>query len=211
MRIKKKTKPYKGYLPTPKTLMLFFQKDKGFDFAGFGSLIALASLCDWDIRHEAYACLKLTDDEIGRLWKCSPSTVWRIRKRLEKKGLMHTSEIGYPRLTHFELFDYQITKELAKEEFANSQEVIARTQELVAVKQGKIAKVQDNQDQNVPQSSRFSSKENVGVFQNSSGVPGELSEEDKEWIDRNTSEKFDAEFLDEVWGGYEEWAKNKKF
>lgn len=200
MKIKQKRKPYKGYLPTPKTLMLFFQKDKGFDFAGFGSLIALASLCDWDSRHESYACLKLTDDDIAHLWKCNPSTVWRIRKRLEKKGLIHTSDVGYPRLTYFELFDYQITKELAKQEFADSQELIAKTQELIAVKQGKIADVQDNQVQNDTQSSRFSSKENVGVSESESG---DISEGEHVWqgeLERRLSTPQALEVINEVFG-----------
>lgn len=191
--------------------MLLFQNNKTMDFSSFGFYIALASECDWDKRHAAYGCLKASNDELARMWHCSPSTIWRNKEGLKEIGLLFESETGYPRLGLFELFHPLVAKELAKLEFANSQDLIAQTQEKISNLHQIFANTQEDYVQKDPQSFNVSSKEDLGFFDREPGeerVASEPSEEDKAWMNSPAfEESVDKNALmnqvaDEVFGNW---------
>lgn len=186
MNINVKGKSYKGYIYFMRAIMLLFQNEnKSLDFGTLGTFIAIASECDWDRKHPTYGCLTKPDEYLARRWKCNPSTVWRKKMNLKRLGLLKETDSGLFRLCYIEWFEASVAKELAKEEFANSQEFIARTQDLVASSQRKIADVQAYQGYNDPQSFNVSSKENLSVgFRRDN----ELSNEDIERIARELAE-----------------------
>ena len=165
MKINVKAKPYKGYIFFPRVIMLRFKNENdALDFDALANFMAFASECVWDRKKlDYYGCLNKTDEELAIKWGCDLSTVWRKKMKLKKLGLLQESESGLLRLNYFEWFEAPIAKELAKQEIANSQELIARTQELIASSQRKIADVQDHQGYNDPQSFNVSSKEDLSV------------------------------------------------
>lgn len=181
-------KPYKGYVYFPRAIMLIFQRNKAIDFDGLGSFIAFALECDWDKKHPTYGLLVKPFDYLARKWHCNPSTVYRKRDKLVSLGLLKHEENGYVRLKYFEWFDPSISKELATMEFADSQDLIAQTQKLVANVQGKVADSQIVQDQFKPQSFNVSSKGNISVIQEESDTSTGLSKEDIDWINDNVHE-----------------------
>lgn len=82
---------------------------------------------------------------------------------LKKLGLLKETDSGLFRLHYIEWFEASVAKELAKQEFANSQELVAKTQELIASSQKDIADMQDVQGQDDTQSFNVSSKEDLSV------------------------------------------------
>jgi hypothetical protein len=192
-------------------ILIFQNTDNTLDFDALGLYLAVASECDWDKRHDNYGYLTKPDDYLAWRWGCNLSTVWRKKTKLKKLGLLSETNSGYLRLKYIEIFDSKIAGKLSKSKFSDSQEFIANVQERIAEMQAFNANSQDNQAQNDYQSSRFPSKKDLGFSDKSSGEPGDLSEGDKEWIDKNVSEKENDEFLNEVWSGYDKWAKDKKF
>lgn len=164
MKINVKAKPYKGYIFFPRVIMVLFKdENKSLDFGALGNFIAVASECDWDKKHPTYGCLNKTDEQLAIKWGCDLSTAWRKKMRLKQLGLLQESANGLLRLNYIEWFEAPVAKELAKQEIANSQELIARTQELIASSQRNIADMQEPQGHNDPQSFNVSSKEDLSV------------------------------------------------
>lgn len=183
MKINVKAKPYKGYIFLPRVIMLLFKNgNKSLDFGALGSLIAVASECDWDKKHPTYGCLNKTDEQLAVRWSCDLSTVWRKKMRLKQLGLLQESENGLFRLNYIEWFEAPTAKELARLEIADSQELIAKTQELIASSQRNIADMQEPQFHNYPQSFNVSSKEDLSVGFNGKGYSSdEIKKLEEAW------------------------------
>lgn len=180
--------------------MLMFQINNPLDFSSLGVFIAFASECDWDRRHPTYGCLTKPDDYLANKWGCNLTTVWRNKKKLRELGFLSKSELGYFRLSHIEWFDPRIAKELAKVEFADEQDFIAKTKELIAASQEKFAYLQDSQGYSDPQSFKFPSKGNIGVSESESG---EISEEERAWREEQARKSKEmSEVADEVFGNW---------
>lgn len=158
--MKLEAKPYKGYLPFLRAILLVFQK-KTLDITMLGAFIAIACECDWDIKHSTYGCLVKSDSYLATRWGCNLSTVHRRKKQLVGLNCLVETDQGYLRLNHMEWFQIQVAKTLGKEPFANSQDFIAETQKIVAQMQPKIANMQEKRGQNSLQSSNVSYKGNI--------------------------------------------------
>lgn len=165
MKINVKAKPYKGYVFFPRVIMVLFKDgNKSLDFGALGDFIAFAAECDWDKKHPTYGYLTKPDEYLASRWGCDISTIWRKKMKLKKLGLLRDTASGFLRLHYMEwLFEAHFAKELAKQEIANSQELVARTQELIASSQRNIADTQDVQGQDGTQSFNVSSKEDLSV------------------------------------------------
>jgi len=185
MKINVKAKPYKGYIFFPRVIMLSFISNNKLEFGILGDFIAFATECDWDKRHPTYGCLTKPDEYLARRWGCDLSTVWRKKKNLKKAGFLREADNGLLRLHFIEWFEAPIAKELAKQEFADSQELIAKTHEIIASSQSKIADMQEAQGDNDPQSFNVSSKEDLSV---GFSRDNSLSNEDIEEIARQLGE-----------------------
>ena len=123
MKINVKAKPYKGYIFFPRVLMLIFKRNNKLDFGALGEFIAFATECDWDKKHPSYGCMTKPDDYLARRWGCDLSTVWRKKLNLKELGLLKETDSGFLRLNYIEWLEAPLAKELAKQEFANSQEL----------------------------------------------------------------------------------------
>lgn len=154
-------KPYKGYIVIPRGMVLPFLKNLLRPHE-FGVFIIIAIECDWDRHHSTYGCLTKSDGELASRWGCDISTVWRYKKKLLKMGfLVHQDNLV--RVKYFEWFEAPFVRQLAKIPIATMQELIAKTQELIADMQGNIAYTQHSQGQNRSQSFNVSSKGNLRV------------------------------------------------
>jgi len=186
MKITQQIKPYKGYLHFPRALLLVF-KIESLDFGLLGAFIAFSTECDWDRHHDTYGCLTKPDEYLARKWGCNLTTVWRKKQQLLKRGCFEITKQGYYKLNYIEWFEPLIAKQLAKLALSTSQELIAKTQEIIANTNWNIADVQTTPSQNTDKSFKFPFKGNisVGLKEDNSG----LTDEDKEWINENIKEE----------------------
>src|SRR3990170_935919 len=177
MNINVKTrKPYKGFFCFSRVMLLLFQTGNNvLDFGALGSYIALVGEADWDRRHSTYGCITRSDEDLARKWNCDPSTVWRKKNQLKELGVLVKRDDGFYRVKHIELLELPTAMKLSKLVIADSQDLIAETQE--------------GQGQNSTQSFNVSSKDNLSYFQESPRVPEEELDRISKEIDEDWSKK----------------------
>jgi hypothetical protein len=180
-------KQYKGYICLPRAVLLIFMTNGAINFGALGSYITFASECDWDKKHATFACLTKPDDYLASKWGCNISTIWRQKNRLLELGLMEKNDIGYLRMKYFEWFEAATAKRLAKISIADSKDLIAKVQELIAEPHKNSADLQEYSGQKDTQSFNVSSKSNLGVI--SEDIDSGLSKEDIDWINENVTEE----------------------
>lgn len=158
---KMELKPYKGYIVIPRGIILPFL-GKPLHILEFGAFITIAIECDWDKDHSTYGCLTKSDMQLATRWGCNPTTVWRYKQRLFAMGLLvpHGTLV---KVKHFEWFEVLLAKQLAKEPLTSVQDLFAISQDIIANTQEDIAVMQKPQGQNTPQSFKVSSKGDLSV------------------------------------------------
>ena len=161
---------FKGYFPILRGIQLLF-KNQSLTFTQLGAYICFVAQADFDRRHKNYGIIIRDDETLGKEWGCSPTTVYRNRKQLIKKGLL-TEIDGLTRVTNFHMFDLEWIRLFAKQELPTLQTLFTKPQEEVAKEEFFIAELQKRKPQNTTQSSSISSK----------GISG-LPKEDVEDID----------------------------
>lgn len=163
MNIKMKPKPFKGYFPFLRAILLLFI-NRSLGFASLGAFLAFVSECDWDKKHTTYGLVTKTDQYLSAKWRCDPSTIWRRRQDLIEMGLFSYNEDGYLKLNYIDLFDLSYARKLGRMSFATPQELNEKMQEIIAKDQSNIADMQKKQDQSTLQNFNDSFKGNSGVL-----------------------------------------------
>lgn len=163
MKMKLRYDPnFKGYLPILRCIQLLL-KNRPLTLAQLGAYICFVAQADFDRRHKNYGIIIRDDETLAKEWGFSPTTVYRNRKQLIKKGLL-TERDGITRVTDFYMFDSDLVKLLAKQELSTLQALFTKPQEEVAKEEFLIAELQKRKPQNTTQSSNVSSKGELGLL-----------------------------------------------
>jgi len=159
MKLKYKTN-FVGYIPILRGIQLLL-KNKTLNFTQLGAYLCFVAQADFDRKHKNFRIILRDDYELASEWNCSPSTVYRRRMELIKKGLL-IEEDGVTKVTNFYMFELEWVKILAKLPLSTMQSLFTESQEEVAKEEFVIAEMHKKQDQKARQSSNNSSKGELG-------------------------------------------------
>lgn len=147
---------FKGYFPILRSIQLLL-KHQPLTLTQLGAYICFVAQADFDRRHKNYGIIIRDDATLAKEWGLSPTTVYRNRKQLIKKGLL-TELDGLTMVTNFHMFDLEWVRLFAKQELSTLQTLFTKPQEEVAKREFFIAELQKRKPQDTIQSSSFSSK-----------------------------------------------------
>jgi hypothetical protein len=94
-----------GFICIPRSILPGLVKELG--LSGLAKYIILLSQADFDKKHKHYSKIIRSDDKIGSEFGISPSTIYKSRSQLAKKGLViHDS--GVSSIPSMEAFDSRL-------------------------------------------------------------------------------------------------------
>lgn len=175
-------KPYKGYFPFLRAVILLFKTKKEINFNLLGSYLAFLIEADWDFKHLKYKYIEATDEELAEKWGCSLTTIWRKKKDLEQLGLLSKGRRKMTVVKHFELFERDVVNNLANVPFSNKDSFISVAEKEILKFHGKISKMKEKRVQEGLQSFKFSSKRDLSFPDSDNEI---ISDEDLDEIARN--------------------------
>lgn len=152
---------FKGYFPILRGIQLLL-KSLPLTLTQLGIYICFVAQADFDSRHKNYGIIIRDDETLAKGWGLSPTTVYRNRKQLIKKGLL-TEIDGLTKVTNFYMFDLEWARLFGKQELSTLQTLFTKSQEEVAKEEFFIAELQKSKLQNTTQSSSISSKGELGL------------------------------------------------
>lgn len=175
-------KPYKGYLPFLRAVILLFKTKKEVNFNLLGTYLAFLAEADWDCKHLKYKYIEATDEELARKWGCSLTTIWRKKKDLEQLGLLSKGRRKMVIVEHLELFERDIVNNLANVPFSDKDSFISVAEEEILKFRRKISKMKERRAQKGLQSFKLSSKRDLSSPDSNNEI---ISDEDLDKITRN--------------------------
>ena len=149
---------FKGFMSIPRCVQLLIPQEN-LSLAEFGAYVCLILQADFDNRHKNFGVIIRDDQELAEKLKLSPSTIYRHRKSLIDKGLLVT-ENENTRFPNFSAFNTSLLQTIAGGSPKLNVAILKLNNQLSKT-EPPIAKTQSNQDQNNPQSSNISSKDNL--------------------------------------------------
>lgn len=170
-----------GYLQLPRSTLLLLQ-ETDMDFADYGFYLFLVQIADWDKGHSTYGVVKKNDVELARITNCNPSTIGRRKQKLLKYGVIlleHDSHLM--KIVQYEKFTSRIAQKLSRQPIASSQDEFAQSQIVIADTQNRVAEMQKS-DLGSEHSFSSSFKDNLCFSETS------IPLEDQEWINENITE-----------------------
>lgn len=152
---------FKGYFPILRGILLLL-KNQTLTLTQLAAYIFFAAQADFDKGHKNYGIIIRDDETLAKAGGLSPTTVYRNRKQLIKKGLLTEIE-GITKVTNFYMFELEWVRLFAKQELSTLQTLFTKPQEEVAKEEFFIAELQKKKLQNTTQSSSISSKGELGL------------------------------------------------
>ncbi len=160
MKIKYKTN-FSGYFAILRGIQLLL-KNGTLNFTQLGAYICFVAQADFDERHPNFKVILRDDNELAKEWGCNAVTVYRNRKALIQKGLL-IEEDGLTKVPNFFIFQIIWVKIFAKLPLTTLQTLFTKTQDDLAKEKFMIADMQRKQVQKQSQSSKVSSKGDLGL------------------------------------------------
>lgn len=130
-----------GYI----TVLRDFQKllsNKELSFSLLGAYLLFVFQADWDRRHNNCRAILPDDKDLAKLWNCHISTVYRMKKKLVKLGLIEfTNEVYY--IKNLSLFETGTIKSVLKKNLANVHIYYSKTESELSKKLFEIEQMQE--------------------------------------------------------------------
>lgn len=164
---------YSGYIHVLRSILLLL-KNNTLTFPQLGAYIFFVMQSDFDLRHKNYGVILRNDKQLAEEFNVNTTTIYRYRKVLIKKGLLIEKD-GITKIVNYHLFHEKWIYKLAKCSSSSLLDLFTKTQENIAIFENLIANLQEIQPQKAAQRFNVPSSEYVS---------SELSEADKEFIDK---------------------------
>ncbi|MFA5750371.1 MAG: Lrp/AsnC family transcriptional regulator [Candidatus Shapirobacteria bacterium] len=149
---------FKGYISIPRCIQLLIPQEK-LTLSELGAYICFVMQADYDTRHKNYGIILREDQEIAKKLNLSPSTLYRQKKKLIKRGLL-IDENNNIKLPNFPAFTISFLRTIANDP-PEYQTNIFKFDNPKLKKELLNAEMQKDQVQNNTQSFNDSSKVNL--------------------------------------------------